>query len=54
LQWKAAQKGNTSILIWLGKQYLNQRDQPKEEENNEALDKLINSLNRHIGEDKNG
>ena len=26
LQWKAAKKGNTSILIWLGKQYLGQRE----------------------------
>ena len=26
LQWKAAAKGNTSILIWLGKQYLGQSD----------------------------
>jgi len=34
LQWKAAEKGNTSMLIWLGKQYLAQRDQPAETENN--------------------
>lgn len=26
-QWKAAEKGNTSMLIWLGKQYLGQKDQ---------------------------
>lgn len=26
LQWQAAEKGNTAILIWLGKQYLDQRD----------------------------
>lgn len=26
LQWKAAKKGNTSILIWLGKNYLGQRE----------------------------
>lgn len=25
-QWKAAQNGNATMLIWLGKQYLNQRD----------------------------
>lgn len=25
-QWQAAQKGNPTLLIWLGKQYLNQRD----------------------------
>lgn len=27
LQYEAAQKGNTSMLIWLGKQYLGQKDQ---------------------------
>jgi len=26
LQWRAAEKGNTSLLIWLGKQYLGQTD----------------------------
>lgn len=26
LQWKAAENGNTSMLIWLGKQYLGQTD----------------------------
>jgi AraC-like DNA-binding protein len=25
-QFKAAQSGNSALLIWLGKQYLNQRD----------------------------
>ena len=26
MQWQAAEGGNTSILIWLGKQYLGQKD----------------------------
>ena len=26
LQWKAANNGNTTMLIWLGKQYLGQTD----------------------------
>lgn len=26
LQWKAAEKGNNTMLIWLGKQYLGQAD----------------------------
>lgn len=26
-QWKAADEGNTTMLVWLGKQYLGQRDQ---------------------------
>ena len=25
-QWKAADEGNTTMLVWLGKQYLGQRD----------------------------
>lgn len=33
MQWKNAEGGNTSMLIWLGKQYLGQRDKfPEEEE----------------------
>lgn len=30
LQWKSAESGNTSMLIWLGKQYLAQKE-PKQE-----------------------
>jgi len=26
LQWKAANVGNTTMLVWLGKQYLGQKD----------------------------
>jgi hypothetical protein len=26
LQWKAAEKGNNTMLVWLGKQYLGQTD----------------------------
>ena len=29
MQWKAAQEGNTAILIWLGKQELGQREPDK-------------------------
>lgn len=29
-QWKAATSGNTSMLIWMGKQFLDQRDKPEE------------------------
>ena len=28
LQWQAAEGGNVTMLIWLGKQYLGQRDRP--------------------------
>ena len=47
-QWRAAQKGNTTMLIWLGKQYLGQRDTPKDEETNEALDKLVKAIEHNI------
>lgn len=30
-QWKAAEKGNATLLIWLGKQYLDQRDKSSHE-----------------------
>lgn len=30
-QWQAAQKGNPTMLIWLGKQYLDQRDKSSHE-----------------------
>ena len=29
-QWKAAEGGHVGMLIWLGKQYLGQRDKPEE------------------------
>ena len=31
MQWKAAEAGNTSMLIWLGKQYLSQKDKQEME-----------------------
>ena len=46
LQWKVAEKGNTSMLIWLGKQYLGQSDKKDiDPESNLAdlLSKLIQS-----------
>ena len=30
MQWQAAEAGNTSILIWLGKQYLGQKDKAEQ------------------------
>ncbi len=30
-QWAAANKGNTTMLIWLGKQYLGQKDKASQE-----------------------
>ena len=36
-QWSAAEKGNPTMLIWLGKQLLNQSDQPQDGDNNQPL-----------------
>jgi len=42
LQAKKAMEGNTTMLIWLGKQYLGQRDRLEQNEDglNEAIDRL--------------
>lgn len=42
LQWKAADKGNAAILIWLGKQYLGQADQHKVETGEKGLQVVMN------------
>lgn len=39
MQWKAAERGKVAILIWLGKQYLGQRDDPVDEDE-DGLDEL--------------
>lgn len=30
-QWRAAERGNTAMMIWLGKQYLDQTDKRKDQ-----------------------
>lgn len=37
MQWEKAQSGNTTMLIWLGKQMLGQKDKLETSENNEPL-----------------
>ena len=37
MQWKAAEKGATAMLIFLGKNLLGQSDNPNESDNNEPL-----------------
>lgn len=34
LQWQAAEKGNSVMLVWLGKQKLKQKDQMETDNNN--------------------
>lgn len=46
LQWQAAQSGNVSMLIWLGKCWLGQDgtpdvEEPKEDEKDEALEQFL-------------
>lgn len=31
LQWRAAEEGNPTMLVWLGKQMLKQRDKPEDD-----------------------
>jgi hypothetical protein len=40
MQWKAADRGNVTMLIWLGKQVLGQSEQPQhmEDELTEGFD----------------
>jgi hypothetical protein len=37
-QWQAAEKGNASLLIWLGKQWLGQKEKPDESVDTEDSD----------------
>lgn len=43
LQWKAAHEGNTTMLVWLGKQYLSQADKNEltGKEGNDLIIKII-------------
>jgi hypothetical protein len=40
LQWKAAQGGNTAMLIWLGKQWLGQSDRQEIKTDNSTDNKI--------------
>lgn len=54
MQFKKAEKGSDSMLIWLGKQVLNQRDVI--ETNNESLDKvnqLLEKIEKEAKDDTN-
>lgn len=48
-QWKAAESGNTTMLIWLGKQYLHQKEPKQElelETNKEVIEQIQNLTNK--------
>ena len=44
LQYQKAMGGSVTMLIWLGKQWLGQLDEPIQENDNESLDNLIKVL----------
>lgn len=44
LQWEHAQKGNIQMLIWLGKQWLGQRDRQPEEAPNTVINIQVNEV----------
>ncbi len=50
LQWRQAHKGNVTMLIWLGKQLLKQRDQVSTEDGNarESIEALRIELERKL------
>ena len=52
-QFKAAQAGNTTMLVWLGKQYLGQTDKQEiDNKNTDAFGKLAEVLKESL--EKNG
>ena len=48
MQWQAAESGNASLLIWLGKQYLNQRDKSNMEVTGTDGGAIITKIERVI------
>lgn len=46
-QFQSANKGNTSMLIWLGKQYLGQKEQ-QEITLDRSADDTINKMNEYF------
>lgn len=51
MQWKSAEKGNTSMLIWLGKQYLDQREPERNEVvTDDKLDVIFQAAEKVISE----
>ncbi len=48
MQWRKAEEGNGTMLIWLGKQYLGQREEPADEQANDALNRLVTALENSV------
>ena len=54
LQWQAAEKGNVVMLIFLGKQILDQRDSFPEENNPQEVKQSVYQLHTNKSEPKAG
>ena len=46
MQLASARRGSTAMLIWLGKQYLGQRDDPPPEHKSDTLTQLLNEFRK--------
>ena len=46
MQFKAAQGGNTTMMIWLGKQLLGQKDKTEQSTDDSQLDALLDAIKR--------
>jgi len=53
MQWKAAERGNASMLIWLGKQYLGQTDKQEIKQETKTELTLSNLLAEIVEENIN-
>ncbi len=52
MQFTSAEKGNVTMQIWLGKQYLKQRDQVVDvNEEQERLDKIVDAIKSNLKSD---
>lgn len=49
LQWKQAEGGNVSMLIWLGKQWLGQRERQEDESSNIVFNVTVEDVPRDKG-----
>jgi hypothetical protein len=47
LQWQGAESGNPTMLIWLGKQFLDQKDKP---ENSGTIDNRMKVIVEFVGD----
>ena len=46
LQWQSAQRGSPAMLIWLGKQWLGQRERPELSPQHDSLKRLLDAFTR--------